>query len=488
MQRASSASAYHHLLRVGKILPAVRLAAVVVATLCANLPTTAVAQIPPALSPPPTADRPASHPSLAPTGLPSEPAQSDLRWGPAWSVNLQATFIEQLYRSFPSAYEGPNSFRTQGQAEHTFSSSLYLGRQLWAGGALFYNPEIFQGYGLSHTFGIAGFPNGEAVKSGFANLHYNTSRLFFRQTFGLGGGQEKTEQGANQFAGDKDVNRLVFSVGKFSGNDFFDDNPYSHDPRTQFMNWALWESAAWDYPADIVGFTGGAVVEWTRKNTTLRYGILMEPTEANGAHLDHHLGQAHGQILQCDYRYAWGDRHGTIRSFAYWNQARMGSYAGTFGQSYPADVTLTRSYRSKVGLGTSWDQELSANLGTFVRLSWNDGRTESFSFTEIDRSIAGGFRFKGGGWARPSDVAGLALAVNGLSGHHRRYLENGGTGLIIGDGALSYSPEEIVEIYYTFQPSHWLQLGPDFQSIRHPGYNAVRGPVSIFALRAHVEF
>jgi high affinity Mn2+ porin len=434
-------------------------------------------------------------PPAATTGPLDSVAETDpdtlqglLHLGSDWSISTQATYIEQFHFSFPSAYEGPNSFTGNDEEEHTFSYSLFLGRRLWNGTELFLDPEIFQGHGLSRTFGIAGYPNGEAVKSGFANLHFNTSRLFIRHEFDFGGGKEKLEADPRQFAEEEDVDRLVISVGKFSANDFFDDNAFSHDPRVQFMNWALWESAAWDYPADIVGFTSGAVAEWNTQNSTLHYGIFMEPTEANGARLDYHLWNAHGQILQYDYRYTWGGRHGTVRSFAYWNQADMGSYAVAAGQPDPEDIISTRSYRSKVGFGSSWDQELGGGVGAFARLSWNDGRTESFTFTEIDRSIAGGLSLDGAIWRRPSESAGIALAINGLSSDHRHYLESGGTGLILGDGSLSYSPEEIVEAYYMMRPWHFLQIGPDVQYIRNPGYNAARGPVPVYAIRGHVEF
>ncbi len=408
--------------------------------------------------------------------------------GADWTLHTQSTYIDQWHYGFPSPYAGPESFTAASESAATFSVSLFLGRRLWDGAAVYYNPEIFQGYGLSRTLGIAGFPNGEAVKSGFANLHYNTSRLYLQQVVGLGGPREKIDDDQDQVAESVDVDRLVFSVGKFSANDFFDNNAYSHDSRTQFLNWALWESGAWDYPADVVGFTAGAVAEWNTQNGELHYGIFMEPSVANGARLDPHLTQAYGQILQYDIRYALsGDRTGTLRPFVYWNRAHMGLYAAADGENTP-DIATTRTYRSKVGFGLSWDQALNANLGAFSRLSWDDGRTETFAFTEIDRSAAAGLSEKGTPWGRPDDVTGLAAVVNGLAPDHRRYLEEGGESFILGDGALDYGPEEIVEWYYRINLSAHLSLSPDWQYIEHPGYNRDRGGVSVYAVRAHVEF
>ena len=250
-----------------------------------------------------------------------------------WMLHTQATWIDQEHPAFNSPYEGANSLTSQSEAERTFSFSLYMGYRVQPGTEIYFDPEVFQGHGLSNTLGIAGFPNGEAVKAAFTNLHYNTSRLFIRQTFGLGGGTEKVDDGEQNVAGTYDVNRITLTLGKFAAEDLFDDNAYSHDSRVQFMNWALWESAAWDVPSDTVGFPAGFVAEWKTKNWTLRYGIFMEPTMVNGARLDYHVLEAHGQILEFDHGYSAGDLAGTLRPFVYWNQARMGELFGRGGQS-----------------------------------------------------------------------------------------------------------------------------------------------------------
>jgi high affinity Mn2+ porin len=64
----------------------------------------------------------------------------------------------------------------------------------------------------------------------------------------------------------------------------------------------------------------------------------------------------------------------------------------------------------------------------------------------------------------------------------------GGLGILIGDGALNYRPEKILETYYSFVLQKKLALTFDYQFITNPAYNADRGPVSIFSGRLHAEF
>ena len=404
-------------------------------------------------------------------------------------MHEQSTFIDQWHYGFDSPYQGTNSFPASADNERSFSFTLFLGRALWNGADLFFNPEILQGHGLGGTVGIAGYPNGEAGKAAFANLRYNTSRLFIRQTIGLGGETETVGDDENQFPGTRDISRLTLSVGKFSAGDFFDDNAYSHDTRTQFLNWSLWESGAWDYPADVLGYSGGFVAELNEKDWTLHYGVFMEPTESNGPTLDTNLTRAWGQVLQLDWRYGPEGHGGTVRPFIFWNLAHMGNYKDSLSlPSGDVDVTRTRAYRSKAGAGLSWDQELSPDLGGFARLSWNDGRTETWAFTEIDNSVATGLSLRGTRWGRAEDVVGLAAVTNGLSSEHEAYLAAGGNGMILGDGRLNYGREEILETYYDAKVCKCLWITPDFQFVEHPGYNRDRGPIPIYAVRAHVEF
>ncbi|HEX3729619.1 MAG TPA: carbohydrate porin [Opitutaceae bacterium] len=404
-----------------------------------------------------------------------------------WSVHAQSTMIAQSHGDFPAPYSWERSLDPRYEQAETVTATVFLGRKLWPGGELYFNPELTQGSGLSGTSGIAGFPNGEATHAGSVRPSVSTARLFLRQTFGLGGGTEQLADDQNQVAGAVDADRIIVTAGKFAAEDVFDGNAYAHDPRTQFLNWDLMADVAWDYPANAKGYTGGLAVEWHTASRSLRWGFLMEPQEANGAGLDPHVPATGGQVLEAEQRYAFGRHSGAIRILGYWNRAHMGDYAAALRMARP-DVTQSRADRSKAGAGLSWDQELAADVGAFARAGCNDGRTESWAFTEADRTATAGLSLAGAAWGRPGDTLAFAGALDGLSDLHRRYLAAGGEGFIVGDGRLNYGTENIFETYYAWRLTGWLTASPDYQYVWHPAYNRDRGPVGIVGLRLHAEY
>ncbi len=123
----------------------------------------------------------------------------------------------------------------------------------------------------------------------------------------------------------------------------------------------------------------------------------------------------------------------------------------------------------------------------FARLGWNDGATESFAFTEAERSASIGAQVAGDPWQRPADHVGIAVGANELGNAHADYLNAGGRGFILGDGRLNRRPEIISEIYYALQLLNWFAISVDYQFIDNPGYNRDRGPVSVVSLRGHLE-
>ena len=89
----------------------------------------------------------------------------------AWAIHGQITNVTQGHPRFTSPYSGTNSLIANGRTEETTDVTLYAGVRLWRGAEFWINPEIDQGFGLSNTVGMAGFPSGEAYKIG-ANVPY----------------------------------------------------------------------------------------------------------------------------------------------------------------------------------------------------------------------------------------------------------------------------------------------------------------------------
>jgi high affinity Mn2+ porin len=411
-----------------------------------------------------------------------------------WNVHAQTTFIASAYPPIRSPYEGADSLPGGGQGRETWTATAFLGWRLWQGGEFYFDPELAQGFGLNGTLGLAGFPNGEAQKAGAAFPTIRPQRYYLRQTFGLGGEQEEIADAANQLPGKRDIDRVTLVVGRFAVGDFFDGNSYAKDPRADFMNWAMWSSAAYDFPADLPGYTRGAVVELNRRDWAVRAGIFEVPSAPNSDVLVIDSKNI-GAVAELEERYAPFGQPGKLRLGIFANRGHTGNYNEALAIS-DANPTLDinaimaniRTDNLKYGLYANLEQQIARDVGLFARASWNDGQSEILSFTDIDRSLSGGLSIKGSYWGRPNDTIGVGGAINGLSRAHRDFLAAGGLGLLIGDGRLNYRPEQIFETYYAYSVGKNLTLTADYQLITNPAYNADRGPVSIFSGRLHGEF
>ena len=409
-----------------------------------------------------------------------------------WNIHGQFTFIGQGYPAFHSPYEGTNSLFGGNQFKNTASATAYIGFRPWEGTEIYVNPEVMQGFGLSDTLGIAGFPNGEAQKSNFPMPRLDMARLFVRQTFGLGGEQETVEDGLNHIAGKRDISRITIAVGRFATEDFFDDNTYSHDPRTSFLNWNLMCCGSYDWAMDKLSYTWGAVIELNQKHWALHAGYVLLPSVSNGNMFDTHIPERGQYLTELELRYSLLSQPGKLRLLGWINHGSMGSYADALAMppttpSYP-DITQTQSMRTNYGFLVNVEQAITRDLGIFSRASWSPGRIQIMGWTDCDQSLSLGAVLSGNSWGRPNDKIGVAGVVEGLSQEARAYFAAGGLGILIGDGQLNYRPEKVLEAYYAYGLDKRTALTFDYQFIVNPGYNADRGPVSIYALRFHTEF
>jgi len=408
-----------------------------------------------------------------------------------FSFHFQTTMISQHQLDFDAPYTGANSLVTHEKQCLSVTSTLFVGARLWKNAEIFFNPELSGGAGISQTKGIAGFTNGETYRVGAAAPVISASRIFLRQTIDLDNVMTNVDGGQNLSKGHLAASRLVFTLGKFSIPDIFDANTYSHDPRNQFMNWAIMSAGAWDYPANTRGYTYGFVAELIKPTWSLKAAATVVPEVANGPYMDLDIAHAHSGTLELDKMYTAGKRQGIVRLIGYYTEAHMGNYVlATTDTQYHLDITQTRKYgRTKAGFVINAEQQVTDNIGVFGRLSWSDGKNEAWAFTEIDQSLNIGARLQGAMWKRPSDHLGVALLVNGLSKEHKDYLAAGGYGFIIGDGHLNYGMEQIIELYYSARLWENFWLSPDYQFVMNPAYNKDRGPVvHVLGIRGHIEF
>ena len=419
---------------------------------------------------------------------------------PAWDWGFQATTITQTAPSFHDPYEGERSFRNEGssRAATTLTTTLFTAASLWRGAWVSVQPEFSGGAGVGEGQGIAAFPNLDVVRVPSIASRPYIARAFIQQTFPLGEATESYETpekpedkflpGGNRYFGNgTSANRLIVTFGKVSLPDFFDTNNVFGDAHHRLANWGLGNNGAWDYAADTRGYTWGLTVALEKRSFVIRMGTYAMPAVANGPQFDHHLRQAHGENLELEWTFN-PETKGVIRALGFVNHARMGNYDEAIAESGTAvpDITGTRRpQRRKIGWGINAEQGLGKDWSVAVRVGWDDGKTESFAYTEIDRTASLSTSCSGSAWGRPEDRVVVAVVVSGLSSHHRRYLEAGGVGFQVGDGRLRYGEETIVEADYAAAVNTRTAISLDLQRIGNPGFNRDRGPITVYGLRVH---
>jgi len=419
---------------------------------------------------------------------------------PGWFPKVLGMQFNGVYQNVPnlhSPYQGPNSFSVDGGKGHDFTQTygLYLGTQISTNLQGYMDMEYFQGSGISDGVGLAGYVNGDVIRAGSSDLPKTpyVARMYLKYLLPLSSQTEKVERSMDQVPGEQPVARWELKAGKFSGSDDFDQNRYANNNRTQFLNFDFLFNTAWDYAADTRGYSYGLTTALVQPQWRLALGASMEPNRANGADFDVVDFRELGYNLELTVK---PNEAGTVlRLLAYLNEARMGSYDEALGlaratASTPDLHLVERQGGLKYGFGLNFEQPLAdkGETGIFGRLGWGDGRHENWSYVEADRHASAGLQVNGTHWGRDEDQVAVAYGVNALSDSHRNYLAAGGIGMLLGDGSLDYGPEQVLEAYYRVQLGPYLQVSPDFQFIRNPGYNKDRGPAEVYGVRAHLSF
>jgi high affinity Mn2+ porin len=412
-----------------------------------------------------------------------------------WWISGQANFIFQAHRDFYAAYSGPNSFINAGEHATSRVMTLFTGYEFTPRTALYFDEEEAGGGGLSNALGIAGFVNLDVVRNPTISQLPYVGRLMIQQIIPFSSEKIESERTPLSLQTELPVRSLSIRFGKFSMADFFDNNVGGTDSHYQFMNWTADNNGAWDYAADTRGYTIGVMFDYEDRNWGLRFAEALMPKIANGPNLDADVARARAENIELELRPTLiGNRHTTLRLLNFVNHGDMGDYSQAvrlyLDHVTPTpDVTATRVQGAiKYGFGINLEQELGNDLFAFARWGWADGKKESFCYTEVESTIEAGIYARGSHWGRPLDRLGALFISNGISAAHQSYLANGGLGFLLGDGGLTYGRETIEEAFYTMHVWRGAFIGVDLQHVNNPGYNQVRGPVTVPGVRLHLEF
>ena len=419
--------------------------------------------------------------------------------GSLYWISGQSNIIFQGRLPFHSPYQGTNSFHSSAEYKTSELLTLYTalrpGRSVRYATDFLFDMEAAEGAGLSQALGIAGFTNLDVVRNPYLDKKPYIARYGIHQVIGLT--EQSTSQAPGPFALSPSVpvRRIEFRIGKMTLPDFFDVNGPGSDSHLQFMNWSVDNNGAWDYAADTRGYTVGGMVEYDDRIWSLRYGFFAMPTVANGIDMDWAFSRAHAQNGEFELRQSLiPKRKGVERLLFYANRAHMGDYreavqAYLDGTDVTPTITAHEHYGAlKYGVGFNTEQDLTENLRLFARFGWNEGRHESYAYTEIDQTVEIGADYAATLWHRPVDKIGLVVVSNAIKRDHQNYLHYGGLGFLLGDGNLNYGRENIVEGYYTLHAWRGMFYSVDVQHINNPGYNRDRGPAWVGSVRAHLDF
>jgi high affinity Mn2+ porin len=432
-------------------------------------------------------------------GIPETPVPRDTFFqhsnSTKWWISGQANFIFQAHDDFYAAYSGTNSFTNTSESALSRVLTLYTGYQFTPRTAIYFDLEETGGGGLSAALGLAGFVNLDVVRNPSLSQAPYIARLIFEQVIPFSSEKIESERTPLSLQTELPVRALAIRFGKFALADYFDNNVGGTDSHYQFLNWTADNNGSWDYAADTRGYTVGLMFDYEDRNWGIRFAEALMPKVANGINLDANLSNSRAENVELELRYPlFRNRHTTLRLLNYVNHGNMGDYSQAVAL-YLNHVTPTPKVTDtevpgtvKYGFGVNLEQELSTDVFGFARWGWADGKKESFCYTEVESTLEAGVYAKGSRWHRKLDRAGAVFVSNGISAAHQSYFANGGLGFLLGDGGLTYGRETIVEAFYDAHIWRGAYVSFDLQHVNNPGYNQVRGPVSVPGLRLHLEF
>lgn len=409
-------------------------------------------------------------------------------------ISGQMNFILQWHPAFHSPYQGSQSLNPRGENALSRVVTLYTGMELTHSTELLFDLESASGHGISEAFGLAGYTNLDVVRNPSLGGAPYVARGMFHAVIPFSSERIVSARSPLSLFTSLPVRRLEFRIGRFQLVDFFDANSAGNDSHLQFLNWTVDNNGAYDYAADTRGYTVGAVLDYEDRIWGFRFAETLMPRVANGIAFQWNLERARAENYEFELRHGiLPHRDGVVRLLSYVNHADMGDYRKAIqqfesGQTTVPDISNHPLQETiKYGFGINLEQKLTPWLTAFGRFGWNEGRHESFVYTEANQTVSFGAVAPGKLWHRNLDRIGVAFTSNAISGDHRRYLQLGGCGFLLCDGNLNYGREKIVETFYTVHFWRGVFGSIGVQHIHNPGYNRDRGPVLVPSIRLHLE-
>ena len=439
--------------------------------------------------------------TAAPVADPADPVPDDateamfphLKNTRFW-LSGQANFVFQTHPDFPALYSGTHSLSPNYEKATSRVMTLYTGVRFNDSTEILVDIEEAGGAALTYGFGLAGNTDLDIVRNPSLSKAPYVGRAMIHTVIALSKDKVENQRSYLSLFDELPRRRLELRFGKFSMPDFFDINSVGSDTHLQFLNWTTDNNGAWDYAADTRGYTVGLTADYEDRNWGFRFAEALMPKIANGIDLVWRPWRVHAENFEYELRHGFiPKKAGVVRLLAYTNSANLGIYRDQVIQAAAANTTpditnhpwnITRKY----GFGINVEQSLTHYLTAFARFGWDNGKTESFAYTEVDQTFAEGIGANGSWWHRKQDRAGVAFISNAIKKDHQNYLAAGGLGFLLGDGHLNYGRENIFESYYTVHVWRGIYLAPGVQHINNPGYNRDRGPVVVPTFRAHFEF
>jgi hypothetical protein len=230
-------------------------------------------------------------------------------------------------------------------------------------------------------------------------------------------------------------NHLAVYFGLIDGTDFLDENVYSNDEFTQFMNQALVNGPNFFAPS----YDSGLALKWQRRSIKI-HAVAMAVGENEAGNAYNYFG------AELEYHINTGMGEGNYRATLVNTSADFEDPAGQGNKRHN-------------GIIFSFDQQLGQSLGAFIRFGWQNDEAA----IEYENIASGGFDINGGLWNRPNDNIGIGFAhVNG--------------------GNLEMEHTLVTEAYYRFVATDIMALTLDLQYLsenyHEPNGSTVEGFVS----------